>query len=330
MARVLIIGGTGVISAHCTSGLLGLGHQVTLLHRGTARVSAVRAGFATIRCDRNDRAGLAGAIAATDPEVIIDFACFSLSQATDLAAALNRACRQLVLVSTVDVYGLPLAALPMREAGPWSEPGSAYAAAKRQVEAGLRAGLASTGTALTILRPTYSMGDAFMISLFDRSGAELVARLRRGDKILLPDGGVRLIHPSDARDTGRMVAMAAACTATFGRDYTVGTPGGMMSQRDYVVMIAQALNVAPNVHEVPAADLLQPGVLAPDSLWLELTRHDLSYDMARFLDDVPGFVAMGGLAGPVQAYSALLDPAEDAARAQGPEAHALRALARTG
>lgn len=326
MARILVIGGTGVASGPCADALLAAGHEVVTLRRGTPRPNPAAEGVATILCDRNDGAALTAAVRRVAPDVVVDFASFTEDQADGLLAALAPGCRQVIFVSTVDVYGLPLARLPMPEDAPWARGGSAYAAAKLAVEARLRDALAPTGTALTVVRPTYSLGGTFLISLFDRSGAELVARLRTGAPILLPDGGSRLIHPSDARDTGRMVALTAGAEVAFGRDYTVGTPQATMTQNAYLETIARALGVRPRFREVGAQDLAADGVLEAGSLWVELTCHDLSYDLSRFMAEVSGFRSESGIATQIRAYAAGLDPELDVSRARGPEARAIAAL----
>lgn len=327
MARVLIIGGSGVISAHCTTDLMNAGHDVTSLRRGTTRPTPVPAGLATVLGDRNDQDALVRAMRSVAPEIVIDFACFTEHHADGLIRALRQDCRQVIFVSTVDVYGLPLPHLPMSEVAPWALPNSDYAAAKLRAEARLRDALSSGPAALTIVRPTYSFGDAFLISLFDRSGAELVARLRTGAPILLPDGGNRLIHPSDARDTGRMIALAAGAEAALGRDYTVGTPDATTTQRAYLTTIARALGVRPRFCELDAADLERDGRLDPTSLWRELTCHNLSYDLSRFLADFPGFHPADAAEDTIRAYATQFDPASDDRRANGHEARTFAALA---
>ncbi len=325
MARVLVVGGTGVISAPCVAELLRIGHQVFALNRGTARAVALPSGCHRITGDRDDPAALAAALAQVAPDAVVDFACFTGLQAQGLVAALTPACRQIVLVSTVDVYGLPLPRLPMGEDRPWAATASAYAAEKRRAEDVLHS--ARTGaTGLTILRPTYSMGPGFLISLFDRSGAELVARLRLSLPILLPDGGDRLIHPSDATDTGRMIAHTVGAEAAMGCDFTVGTPGGQMRQRDYLALVAAALGTSPVFHEVEAPRLARHGVLDDGSLWTELTVHSLAYDLSRYRARCPGFTPAPDLARQVRSYAARLDPARDPFRAEGAEARALAVL----
>jgi len=308
MARCVVIGGTGVISAPFVEALLAVGHQVMLIIRGTDRPTPVAAGIDIRRCDRNDTAALGAALAVIQPEVVVDFACFTREQSTGLVSSLPLGTRQLVFVSTVDVYGLPLSRLPMRESDLWAAPPSAYAAEKRAVELHLRDALAARGIGLTIVRPTYSMGGGFMISLFDRSGAELVSRLRLGLPVVLPDDGTRSIHPSDARDTGRMIAMTVGDDAAFGQDYTVGTPHGAISQSDYVTTIATALGTRPFVLAVPGEALLVHGILNADSLWLELTRNDLAYDLSRFTLVYPEYVPKPDVADAVRTFAARVSP----------------------
>jgi nucleoside-diphosphate-sugar epimerase len=318
--RCFVIGGTGVISASCVGSLLAGGHDVTTFSRGFRKPDGGLAGATAVQGDRNDPEALSRALARVKPDVVLDFACFTLEQADGLIDAIPSGCRQFVFVSTVDVYGLPLSHLPMREADPWSAPRSAYAADKRAVERRFEDALRWSETGLTIVRPTYSMGAGFLISLFDRSGAELVARLRLGLPVILPDGGGRRIHVSDAGDTARMIARAVGDERAFGRDYTVGTPDGAMSQVDYIRTVADALGVAANTLEVAAESLRGDGLLEPGSLWSELTEHDLAFDLGRFLDDHPDFEASPDRAEAIRTYASHLDPRKDVERAEGPEA----------
>jgi nucleoside-diphosphate-sugar epimerase len=121
MARVLVIGGTGVASAHCTTALIEDGHIVGTFRRGTARPTPIAPGSLTILGDRNDSAALGKAMTDFAPGIVIDFMCFTPAQADALLEVLAPSCRHLVFVSTVDVYGMPLPRLPMTETVPWSK-----------------------------------------------------------------------------------------------------------------------------------------------------------------------------------------------------------------
>jgi nucleoside-diphosphate-sugar epimerase len=112
----------------------------------------------------------------------------------------------------------------------------AYALAKQACEDLL---LAQHDLAVTVVRPTYSMSDKFVISIFNHQSVALMRRLLRGEPVVLPDGGTSLIHPSDSRDTGRMIGAIAGEERTYGKTYTVGSEGVAMPQRDYISLIAR-------------------------------------------------------------------------------------------
>lgn len=328
MARIALIGGTGTISAHCVAALAGEGHQVTAIVRGTASRGPPPSGAKLMCADRDDPGALARALTAVTPEAVLDFACFTPDQALVLAGSLPASARQVILVSTVDVYGLPLPRLPMTEAEPWAVPASPYAAAKREAEDALAATL--HGAATTVVRPTYSLGPGFVISPFSRDGRTMLARLRLGLPVPVPGAGETLIHPSDATDTGRMIAALTLRDAAFGRDYTVGTPDATMTHRAYVETIAAALGLQARLAEIDRAQLLAPGGLPADSLYLELTRRDLSYALDRVLHDLPGFCAKTDLATRVRAWAARHDPADDARLAGEGEGALVPATGRQG
>ena len=308
MQKILLIGGSGVISQHTLDALLQNGHSVAVLRRGAEPI----ANHVTFAVNRHDTAALHDALAVFRPGVVIDFACFTPADVQGLVSALVPSTQQVVFVSTVDVYGVPLPTLPMTEATVWVPPGRPYAAQKAHAEPALKACWDARDIALTVVRPTYSMGQRFVISLFDRSARNLVARLRQGLPVPMPAPGPPghaqgIIHPSDARDTGRMIAMVAGASQAIGQDYTVGSPGTAMSHSAYVNLIAKVVGVTAQP-VVIARDFLDrdPGV-PTDSLYRELTRFDLSYCMKKFMSHFPGFIAAPDLEERVKSYLSTFD-----------------------
>lgn len=309
MPKILIIGGSGVISQHSLAALLRAGGEVAVARRG----AVAHAGYAAFVANRHDPAALHHALYAFQPEVVIDFACFTRADAQGLVAALPPAVRQVVFVSTVDVDGVPLPQVPMPEDGPWSPPGGTYASEKRLTETALTGWLDARGIALTFVRPTCSIGQRFMISLFDRSARNLVSRLRQGLPIPVPAPGPAntaqgKIHPSDAADTGRMIARVAGATRAMGQQYTVGSPGTAMTHLAYIGLIAQAMGVQAQPALIPRDFLDSDPSVPPDSLYHELTRWDLGYSLGKFGADFSDFTPTTDLVGCIQSYVAALDP----------------------
>ncbi len=290
MARIFIIGGSGVISGHTHAALVAQGAEVAVFRRSIAPDAQGQ----TFAGDRHDTFALRAALAAFKPDVVIDFVCFNRIEASALAAALPSCVMQVVFVSTVDVYGLPLTQLPMVESGVWSPTTSAYAAEKRATELALKRDLALRGIALTIVRPTFSAGRGFVISIFDRSARNLIARLRLGLPVPVPDAsldGTRRgwIHTSDASDTGRMIALTAGSAAALNRDYTVGSPNAPIDHLDYMARIASAAGAELRPVMIPRHYLASHPSVPANCLYHEQTQFDLWHSMGRFLADFPEF-----------------------------------------
>jgi nucleoside-diphosphate-sugar epimerase len=288
--------------------VLQAGRRVAVLRRGVVPVAT----YTTFAVDRRDGAALRNALAAFQPTVVIDFACFNRADAKGLVAALPASIRQVVFVSTVDVYGVPLPRFPMTEPTPWAAPGGTYAAEKLLTEQALKDWLAKRNTALTVVRPTYSMGQRFVISLFDRCARNLITRLRQGLPVPIPSPGLvghaqGMIHPSDATDTGRMIAMVAGAPQAWGQDYTVGSPGTTMTHLAYVNLIAKVVGVTARPVTIPRSFLTHDPSVPLDSLYRELTRFDLSYCMDKFISDFPGFIAAPDLEACVRGYLEAVD-----------------------
>lgn len=291
--KILLIGGTGTISAHTHSALVAAGHDVTSFNRSGS-------GAKVIAGDRKDRASLAGAIDAIRPDVLIDFVCFLPEEAEALAEAASGKVGHLVFVSTVDAFGFPQP-VPIAETAPRRPGIGAHALRKQACEDLL---LARTDLVVTVARPTYSMSEGFVISLFDHRSKTLMQRLLAGLPVALPDGGDILIHPSDARDTGRMIAAMAGAPIAHGKTYTAGSRGVAMPQRDYIALIARAIGAPPpNAALIPLAEIDEMALPeAANTVFSNVTRFNLDFAFETFAADFPDFRWQPELENPIRVY----------------------------
>lgn len=304
-SRVLLIGGTGTISAHALAALAAAGHECLVLTRGSHGAPAV-GGIGRIEADRRDEAALGAAVVAARPDVIIDFACFLPEEARAIARIANGRVRHLVFVSTVDVFGFPQPVLPIAEDAPMRAANSPYAAAKQRCEAVFRAASDPARLPVTVVRPTYSLGPRFVISLFEHDAARVLRRMRHGRPVVVPGDGSRLIHASDAGDTGRMIAALAGRADAFGGTFTVGTAGGAMSQADYYRRLGAAVGRAAELVLVDDAVLAaEPSGRVAEGLYPTLSRFDLSFAVGGH-DAFAGFDWRGRIDAGIAAYVARL------------------------
>lgn len=194
--KVLIIGGSGLISTAITEQLLRRGDDVVLLNRGQSQLRMTLRPR-VILGDRNDQPGLAAAVRAERPDAVIDMMAFAPSQAEALLQACEGQTPQVVMCSTVCVYGGPLTKLPATDDEPHRPVGD-YGRNKSLIEKIVlaRGGAGQTGT---VIRPSFSTGEGATCSglVFDDS---TVSRLRQGLPVIVMDegkGAWAIAHVSD-------------------------------------------------------------------------------------------------------------------------------------
>jgi nucleoside-diphosphate-sugar epimerase len=281
--RILMLGGGGTISGPCAAALRAAGHELRCLTRG-------QRGPADLAGERGNPAALARAIATVRPDLVIDFLCYGPETARILSDAMAGGPARLVHVGTCDAAGYPLVRVPWSNGDGDNAPLGAYAQAKVAAEAVVRDAHAGGLVAATILRPTYSMGDRFVIGLLQPRIAAIVERLRAGAPIALPDGGHRRLHAGTGTDAGRLIAGLAPQDALAGRTLVVGTPGAAMTQAEYLGRIARAagctLRTVAIAGEALTAAVFDEGA---ESLWHRLTRFDVAFDTSEAAALCPGF-----------------------------------------
>src|SRR5882724_2584396 len=105
--RVLIIGGTGLISRGIVKHLLARDAEVTVFNRAQ-REDTLPAGVKRLTGDRNQFTDFERQFAAARFDVVIDMICFTPEQADSAVRAFRGRCEQFIFCSTVCTYGVKL------------------------------------------------------------------------------------------------------------------------------------------------------------------------------------------------------------------------------
>jgi nucleoside-diphosphate-sugar epimerase len=243
--RVLIIGGTGAFTVRVTEAAVHHGHEVMVLTRGR-RALAAELPVRWLHADRAALRAQAAALSAFAPEVVLDSICFDPERAQDLVALFHSA-RRVVLISTVDVYGENVGAMPVTEERA-PQPATAYAQHKAACERVLLDGL---GARATVFRPSHMLGRGFLTtSLWGRS-PHLVDRLRKGLPVPAIDGGRNLMTPVWSADVAAWVLNSFDRTEADGQIFNA-VGGETVTQRDYYECIAQVLGVEARLVALPS------------------------------------------------------------------------------
>ena len=235
--RVLIIGGTGLISSAIVTGLVANGHQVTTLNRGSSPPIDDR--VQTILCDRRDRESFIEAIAGQRRfDVAIDMVAYHPEDAHADVLALGNRVDRMIFCSTVEVYTKPESELPIKIGHP-THPITDYGRAKRECETLLFAAQSAGVFSLTILRPAYTYGEGRPL-LYALGDARYPAVIGEGWPVVVPsDGNAAWVacHRDDVA-TAFVSSVERQCSA--GRVYNVAgsTP---MTWNEYHRSVARIL-----------------------------------------------------------------------------------------
>jgi nucleoside-diphosphate-sugar epimerase len=221
--RVLMLGGSGLISTETTRALLEAGHETFALTRGQRafRVSESQGRqVKPVIADRNDKAALKKVLDEVNPEAIIDLICYQPQQMKDLLEVRNRGLKHLVFVSTVCVLGGELVEYPATSQT-LRRPLSDYGRNKTILEDMVLEAHRSGSVAGTNFRPSSTDGAGAWLSgsLYSRHPI-LFDQLKKRRPIIVCSGGV-LCHHGSTRDVGRALSLACGREATFGKTYYV-------------------------------------------------------------------------------------------------------------
>ena len=114
--RILIIGGTGIISTGISRLLIERGDDVVLYNRGL-RTSLVEGKYTTITGDRKEFTNFENQMnEAGTFDCVIDMVCYRPEEAESAVRAFKGRTGQYIFCSTVDVYTKPAVAYPITEA----------------------------------------------------------------------------------------------------------------------------------------------------------------------------------------------------------------------
>jgi nucleoside-diphosphate-sugar epimerase len=287
--RVLIIGGTGLISIGIVSQLLARGAQVTLFNRGRRNNPHARwpAPIEEILGDRDHYEAFERRFASTRYDVVIHMVCYRPDQAESAVRAFAGRCQQMIFCSTVCTYGVKVPPGVLVDESWPQEPISAYGRGKLACEQLFRAADAAGAFRATVIRPsnTYGPGNA----LIDQLEPNAVAwdRIERGLPVLCAGDGLGLWQSTHRDDCGKLFAYSALNAKTFGESYNA-TIERVFTWRDYYREAARAIGRSALLVPMPAEwivarDPSRFGLLA------EITRFHGAYDSSKARRDVPEF-----------------------------------------
>jgi len=259
--KILIIGGTGLISTPITHYLVERGDDVTLYNRGMSE-ARIPGGPKRILGDRRDYASFEAQMAEVGSfDCVIDMVCYVPEEAESAIRAFKGRIGQFIFCGTVDVYTKPARRYPITE-DEERQPARSFpyafnkAVCERILEETHRRG----DFPVTIIRPAHTYGEGGSLVHTFGGKTTYLDRIRKGKPIIVHGDGNSLWASCHIDDVGRAFVEAAGKAQTFGKAYHV-TGEEWMTWNRYYQGIAEALGASkPTLVHIPT-DLL--GRVAP-------------------------------------------------------------------
>lgn len=288
--RVLILGGTGIISTACTRLALERGHDVHLLNR--SRRSAVAPGAVSVVADLQDEAATAAALGDRTWDVVVDFLAFTPADIERSLRLFRGRTTQFVFISSASAYQRPVTHYFITESTPLANAYWEYSRQKIASEDRLMRAYREEGFPVTIVRPSLTFGDTqitLAINSWERSWT-VVDRMRRGVPVAIPGDGSSLWTITHNTDFARGLLGLLGNRQALGHAFHI-TSDEVMTWNQYYAAVAEAAGVArPNFVHI-ASDFI--GACLPDATGGLLGDKATSVvlDNTKIKRFVPGFVA---------------------------------------
>jgi nucleoside-diphosphate-sugar epimerase len=284
--RVLLIGGTGLISVGIVKHLLARGADVVLFNRGQ-RSGPIPAGVRVLHGDRNEIEVFEKRFAAERFDAVIDMICFSPSQARSTIRAFAGRTAQMIFCSTVCSYGVKVPSYAVVDEQFPQEPISPYGRDKLECERLFLEAHAGGAFQTTVVRPSHTYGEGSPLIDPLEPNPTSWDRIARGLPVLCPDGGLGLWNSTHRDDCGKFFAHASGNPVTFGQSYNATTQR-VFTWRDYFREAAESLGQPANLLMVPS-DWIVKHDPKRFQLLAEITRYHGAYTSAKAMKDVPAF-----------------------------------------
>ena len=257
--KVLIIGGTGLISTAITRCLIERGDDVTLYNRGQTD-AVIPEGYNTITGNRKDYATFEAQMAEAGYfDAVIDMIGFGPADIESAIRAFRGNIGQFICCSTVDVYTKPARRYPIREdAERQPMPSFPYAYNKAKCERLLEEAHARGDFPVTIIRPAHTYGEGRgLIHSFGLGGAYYFNRIRYGKPIITHGDGSSLWAACHRDDVGHAFAEAVGNAKAFGKGYHTASEEPM-TWNQYHQTVAKAMNAPePDLIHIPTDFLFE-------------------------------------------------------------------------
>jgi nucleoside-diphosphate-sugar epimerase len=282
--RLLLIGGTGIISSAVTRLAVERGHDVTVLNRGSSTTRPLPDGAELVQADVRDPGSVRSALGGREFDAVVDWVAFTPEHVqTDLDLFSGRT-GQYVFISSASAYQTPPERLPVTESTPLRNPFWQYSRDKIACEDLLVGAYRESGFPVTIVRPSHT---------YDRTSVPLdggwtaVERMRQGREVVVHGDGTSLWTLTHHEDFARGFVPLLGDPRALGEAFHI-TSDDVLTWNQVVRALGAAAGVEPRIVHVPS-----DAIAAADPDWgaglLGDKAHSMVFDTTKLRRVVPEF-----------------------------------------
>lgn len=257
--KVLIIGGNGNISWHCTNESLKEGHEVWTLTRGlsTYEHRSLSSEVHQLHADVRNVPSVKKALSNHKFDVVVDFLCYTSGQAHVDVEIFKNKTKHFIFISSTAVYERPSKDIFINESSKLSKLLWDYSYNKVKCEEFFNSAHITNNFPVTIVRPAFTYDTTIPYATGHDKGWTVCQRMIDGKSIVLLGDGTTYWSLTHSKDLSKAIVML------FGRLDTINNTFNIMSDEyltwtEIYKKISKALNSPPlNIVYVPSTYLLQ-------------------------------------------------------------------------
>ncbi|MGE4321104.1 MAG: SDR family oxidoreductase [Acholeplasmataceae bacterium] len=267
--KVLMIGGTGIISTEVVKKSLSLGYEVTILNRGTHN-DEVPDGVEIIVGHIKHEEEINQLLKGRYFDTIIEFIGFTVDDIKRDVKLFKDKCDQYIFISSASAYQKPVKDYPITEETPLDNPYWEYSKNKADCETYLKT---VSDFNWTIVRPSHTYNNKMIMSIVSWWGAEYahIKRLKEGRPVIIPGDGTSLWTITHASDFANSFVYLFGNKKTYHEIYHI-TGERVYTWERLTEIMANALGVKANVVHIPTDEIVKDfpeleGPLLGDKTW---------------------------------------------------------------
>lgn len=286
--RVLILGGTGVISREIVGQLLSNGHHVIVYNRGHQSLPFLQY-VEQIIGDRRNPQQFQDQMKQIQCDVVIDMISFTQTDAQETVSAFRDHVSQIIICSSVAAYKRPFQTIPTVEASErlFDTPVFQYSYQKAELERYVQRVVQEEQLPITVIRPSLTYGVGGMNVGVLRQNVGIVERIRQGKPLVMFGDGTTPWNFTFSADLAQAFVGAVGNPRTYGQAYHV-TNDTIHIWNDLYIEFGKVLGKEPNIVHLPTEVLY---LAIPDlfgHLMFEKMYAGL-FDNTKIKRDVPSF-----------------------------------------